>query len=279
VLADPDSDEPRLVYADFLQQRDDLRGELIAVQLAAGSKRQAAREAELLKKLAKQLPKPPLGKYAFARGFPELWKVAADKFAKHAADVFATQPIRILDLSQGNVLDPTPDAALEAFDRPELARVRRLELRRLKFPVTKIGRVFGSKHLADLRELDLGTMPMSRTATDTLAAASFAKLELLRLAGVKIDAIFVAKLAEATFAPALRTLDLTKSTIDDDAVVALAARKELRSLETIDISDCKVRDRGIGALVASKLPLQRVIAKGVRMSAGMRKTFVRRFGS
>lgn len=32
ILADPDPDEPRLVYADALQAADDPRGELIAIE-------------------------------------------------------------------------------------------------------------------------------------------------------------------------------------------------------------------------------------------------------
>jgi uncharacterized protein (TIGR02996 family) len=45
VYASPDDDGPRAVYADFLVQRGDPRGELIALQLGAGD---AAREDELL---------------------------------------------------------------------------------------------------------------------------------------------------------------------------------------------------------------------------------------
>jgi uncharacterized protein (TIGR02996 family) len=34
VYASPDDDAPRLVYADWLQERDDPRGEFIALQIA-----------------------------------------------------------------------------------------------------------------------------------------------------------------------------------------------------------------------------------------------------
>lgn len=52
VYAEPDDDTPRLVYADWLQQRDDPRGELIALQIARASSKARTggrlRENELL---------------------------------------------------------------------------------------------------------------------------------------------------------------------------------------------------------------------------------------
>src|SRR5262245_27467685 len=49
VLAAPDDDGPRLVYADWLSERGDPRGELIQVQIARdhGGGELAEREAEL----------------------------------------------------------------------------------------------------------------------------------------------------------------------------------------------------------------------------------------
>jgi uncharacterized protein (TIGR02996 family) len=72
VWANPDADEPRIVYADRLQQRSDPRGELIALQLARGHAPPSERERELNRKWAPACARP-LGKFLDAfqlrRGF------------------------------------------------------------------------------------------------------------------------------------------------------------------------------------------------------------------
>ena len=49
IVAEPDDDRPRLVYADFLQQRGDPRGELIAIQCALELARAADEDAKAAK--------------------------------------------------------------------------------------------------------------------------------------------------------------------------------------------------------------------------------------
>jgi uncharacterized protein (TIGR02996 family) len=55
VFANPDDDAPRMVYADWLQERGDARGELIALQLANRTGKQTARESELIATHQKKL--------------------------------------------------------------------------------------------------------------------------------------------------------------------------------------------------------------------------------
>jgi uncharacterized protein (TIGR02996 family) len=75
IYAAPDDDGPRLVYADYLQQRGDPRGELIALQLAARPTReQRARASQLLAEHGKHWLGPlaamvKLTGMKFARGF------------------------------------------------------------------------------------------------------------------------------------------------------------------------------------------------------------------
>ncbi len=78
VYANPTDDGPRLVLADFLQQRGDPRGEFIALQLAPphgpGAKVRRAREQELVKTYGREWLgplEPAISKHGvtFARGF------------------------------------------------------------------------------------------------------------------------------------------------------------------------------------------------------------------
>ena len=72
IYANPDDDAPRLVYADWLQERGDPRGEFIAMQLS--SKRDPAAENALVKKHKKAWLGPLAsilgGDLEFRRGFP-----------------------------------------------------------------------------------------------------------------------------------------------------------------------------------------------------------------
>ena len=243
VIANPEDDLPRMVYADWLQQRGDPRGELITLQLAG-----KAKLADALLKKHKKAWAPKLGSYVYARGFAVLYKVAVDKFPAHAAAVFAAEPIRTLDLSQGNALDPTPDVR-PAFTRKELARVRRLELRRLRIPVDVFPKVVATKALAELRELDLGYAAMSKSSVEALLQKSvFTRLEVLRLYGCRLDDRFALALAAAPFANSLRDLDIGLADITAPGMMALAA---LPSLNTLRIAKCKV-DKGTKTVLAKR---------------------------
>jgi uncharacterized protein (TIGR02996 family) len=103
VLAAPESDEPRLVYADFVQGRGDPRGEFIAVQCAlaalpAKDKRRrtlAQREDERLRAHKKAWSAvAPAGKLTFVRGFAETWKLPIDKLDARSACSICHRAIR-----------------------------------------------------------------------------------------------------------------------------------------------------------------------------------------
>ncbi len=70
----PDDDAPRAVYADWLQERGDVRGDFIALQLRPGAGRDPKREAALVKAHGKAWlgPLAPvlIGQPVFERGFP-----------------------------------------------------------------------------------------------------------------------------------------------------------------------------------------------------------------
>lgn len=97
IAADPDDDEPRIVYADWLQQQGDPRGELIAVQCAVARRRSpalAARERELLERyevewLAAAGLSPGEGR--LARGFLDEVDASAARVAA-SIDRIAAEP-------------------------------------------------------------------------------------------------------------------------------------------------------------------------------------------
>jgi len=83
IYADPTADGPRLVYADYLQERGDPRGELIALQIL---NRDTPRERELLERHAKEwlgplaavIDLPPNAQTTFERGFLAIAEIVRD---------------------------------------------------------------------------------------------------------------------------------------------------------------------------------------------------------
>jgi uncharacterized protein (TIGR02996 family) len=95
VIADPDADLPRLVYADFLddrnRERDAERANLIRYQIAHSDQWTRANDA--------LLPEMPAGGQAVVRrGFADWVSLSLAEFWAHAADLFARHPIAAVRL-------------------------------------------------------------------------------------------------------------------------------------------------------------------------------------
>src|SRR5579859_5926072 len=107
IIADPDDDTPRLVYADWLEEHGDPRGEFIRVQcaLARLSKSDRRRrklktlEAELLKKHGRTWTRPLraiVGDFGCHRGFANWATGKARKILDHIDILFRLAPIQYL---------------------------------------------------------------------------------------------------------------------------------------------------------------------------------------
>ena len=69
IYANPFDDGPRLVYADFLLERGDPRGELIALQIARGNNEASERERVLIKEHGRAWLGPLVSVLSFGRGY------------------------------------------------------------------------------------------------------------------------------------------------------------------------------------------------------------------
>jgi uncharacterized protein (TIGR02996 family) len=138
IIGNPDDDTPRLVYADWLEERGDVRGEFIRVQcrLARMDEEDAEyaplffREQELLERHRDHLvgdlapvfdypmaPTNPDSIYSFRRGFIERVCLPMTMFVEHADTLFARAPIRSLALGRGDWPIPSFDQSLESIHR------------------------------------------------------------------------------------------------------------------------------------------------------------------
>src|SRR5437764_1154624 len=103
ILDRPDDDAPRLVYADWLDERGDPRGEFIRVQcelarLPGDDPRQLSlrkREKQLRKRHGRQWAEPLPGRvqnWDFARGFVYWILVTPGQFLANAPSLFGQVP-------------------------------------------------------------------------------------------------------------------------------------------------------------------------------------------
>jgi uncharacterized protein (TIGR02996 family) len=110
VIADPDDDAPRLIYADWLDEQGECeRAEFIRVQIALvgmpmnDERRPELRrhERRLLRRFGKVwtgLLRPLVWGYGFRRGFVESITCNAEDFVSRGGDLFSVAPIQHLCL-------------------------------------------------------------------------------------------------------------------------------------------------------------------------------------
>jgi uncharacterized protein (TIGR02996 family) len=228
VLEDPDDDAPRLVYADWLEERGEPRGEFIRTdcalaRLAADDPRRPAleeRRRQLLAEHGDAWLGPLRGLaygWGFRRGFVEEVTADARHFHQHA-DAFFTAPLRLVRLLHaGGVIQ-------------SLAECR--HLRRLR-----------ALHLTDN---NLG----NRGLSTLLASPSLGGLTTLRLGNNGLTDTGAVLLANASNLAGLEVLNLSRNAIGDAGAEALAASPNLRRLTSLHLGSNLIRDAGAHALAA-----------------------------
>lgn len=222
VLARPDDDAPRLVYADWLAAQGDARGELVQVQceLATlpGRERErrrvlADRERDLLRGRATMLAPiaPFVEEVHFRRGLVEGVSMFPAKLEKHGEALLSAHPIRCITVIVNGpkeidrvgkmaFLARVPELVLEARRTPKIHFARaRLELFRLaNSPIWGGPRDLRIEHADDTDE----------EWTTFFATLSAPSLERLTLRSVHFAPAVLARLASAPGLNALRGVDL-----------------------------------------------------------------------
>jgi uncharacterized protein (TIGR02996 family) len=226
ILADPDDDSPRLIYADWLDERGDAdRAEFIRVQCAlhgapADDRRRPAwrdREAALLTAHAADWLGPLRGQFylwAFRRGFLDEVTLNAPAFLDGAAALFRAAPVRLARLLKAaGVMDRLANC-------PQLRRVAALHLTGCAVGDAGAAALAGSPHVAGLVTLRLGENAIGDYGAARLAASPhLAGLRVLNLSQNDIGNDGARALAESPYLRGLHSLCL-----DGNRVTPLAAR-------------------------------------------------------
>ena len=268
IIARPDDDLPRLVYADYLDEQADAdRAEFVRVQcelarLPADDPARPAlaeREQELLSAHGRRW-KVPFGvksHQVFRRGFVESVGIRADNLLAHGARLFAAAPVRELRVYQLGV-------RFDAFvHMPELARIETLDLTNsevLFFTGTGLGQLLNEGRLERLRRLVVRNNSLWATSLQTIARSPVGpRLASLDVSGNRLGDEGARVLAgEPGFAGLTELVARNDEiqyvdSIHGDGATALARSETLTRLKHLDLRGHYIGDAGVARLVESPI--------------------------
>jgi uncharacterized protein (TIGR02996 family) len=176
IAADPESDVPRLIYADWLEERGDPQGEFVRVQCELASlsvesdeiAELRAREAALMRQhRAAWVADVSAGIRwnSFCRGFVEQVILDGSPLLTEKCQALRRAPIREL----GIVLR-TPEQVAALADSPEFRQLRTLRLGGSPLGDKGIQRLVQSKHFPRLKALWLSNCGIGPTGAAALSS-------------------------------------------------------------------------------------------------------------
>src|SRR5262245_37010710 len=246
ILDRPDDDNPRLVYADWLQENGDPdRAEFIRAQI--GLDRAADDDpdrAELTGRAEALLARKGRGwlrplqelvvsaEFGFTRGFVEDARLSSAQFLVHGERLFALTPLRRLTLS-----DMGPGLGMMPHS-PLLARLEGLDLGGCWQGDAVVTALGASPHLGGLASLGLSRIGLGPAGAEALAR--FTGLNGLRSLTLSsnsgIGDAAARALAGSAFLPGLSEIGLGSAGLTDEGLRVLLGRLGRGQLTRLDLS-------------------------------------------
>jgi uncharacterized protein (TIGR02996 family) len=262
----PEDDTPRLILADWLEERGDPRSELLRLQvtlahlvpgLRAWHDRREREEG--LRKLHENEWLGPLATladtYTLHRGLVQVTMWVNDFLGDRVADLAETETFAWVDgarLIQGGRRPPWSDEIGLLIESPLLAGLNSLNLGGQALDAAEVSLLAGSPHLANLTSLELyGNSPGAAGVTALAESASLAGLLVLDLDGCRLGEGGAQALAAHAHWTHLTTLQLRTNWIGNAGAMALATAPALASLRTLLLNTNGISDAGARALTAS----------------------------
>jgi uncharacterized protein (TIGR02996 family) len=270
IAAAPADDAPRLVYADWLDERGDPRGTFIRVQCALAvlpiddPRRSDLEDAERQLRGAHAASwtrewNGAVKEVEFQRGFVEGLSLSAAAFLDHGPDVLASGLVRTIRLSD------CADAVAALVRCPHLRRIDYLDLGVNYLGDEKTVALLRSDHVRELRGLGLSFNGLTNAGVQAvLDIGPWPRLTALDLQGnAHINGRGAVTLAQTRALPRLEALDLRDNQVDASGAWALANSKALPRLVDLALSGNAIGDAGARALAMSPLLPRQLARTGV----------------
>ena len=285
IVAAPSDDAPRLVFADWLSERGDPRGEQIAVEIALARTALDAPErgplAERAKALRASVGQPTVDgiavEFRSTRGMIDHAKLALEALLARERDLFAVAPllrsIEVTGVTESTVTAllarswfprlrslemswHVPAAAVIAVAHSPAARgLERISIHHAGLPVLVFAALGASEHLAGLRHLDLGLSGATDDAVVALLApGALASLASLGLTNNQIGTAGCQAIA-GHVAPLLR-LYVGWNRLGHRGVTAIAGSPLRRGLTVLDLDHVQTGEKGCAALAEADIKLE-----------------------
>ena len=282
IRAYPDDDAQRLIFADWLDEEGDPRGQFIRVQLALAElpvddparKDLLLKERELLAAHRDEWEAPFRGLASgcvFHRGFVEELRVGAKEFLRHAPEIFAAGPVRhvhLRDVSDGlPAVMQSPymsrltaltvyaqhsgEPLARAVARSEyLSELKHLTLTRNRLADDAAEQLARSPHLANLEELDLSENEIGETGARAIAASPhLAKVRRLELRDNRLGPVGAEALAGSDRLAALHRLGLAHNEVGLPRLLSLGRVCALLGVPALDLSANGLKAAGLRAIL------------------------------
>lgn len=276
ILAAEQDDGPRLIFADFLAESDDIadriRAEFIRLQLALARlpddhprRRELKNRADDL--LHRYLPawtshlRGLATGFTFHRGLLDTVSVDVPTFAARGEELLRRAPVRGVKF-----LDVSRHVSILA-DCEHLARVREVGLCGADLGNGGLNILLRSRFLTSVESLDLSFNGLDDSAARLLArASSMPALRELRLNdNVHLTSDGLAALAESPGLSGLEQLDVSANDIGPAGVLAVTKGPYFDRLQSFIVHSNRIGDSGATALAESRV-LARMVARDAKLS-------------
>jgi uncharacterized protein (TIGR02996 family) len=244
IIAHPDDDGPRLIYADWCEDNGQPdRAEFIRLQIEQARLPSHLRQHHPSRRRAEELLARHRSEWVgeveelaeagrFVRGFLESVTVSAKVFASNAARLFELAPVRTVRLLRFK------EVLARLVRCPHLERLTGLDLHSSFLDDTTLETLLRSPHLRRLQDLELSNNDLTTRGLSSLAVS--ARLDhLTRLEfGLNLAHGEAGRVLAQAHLPALRELSLRSNALRDGGIEELIGSALLQQLAALDLSWC-----------------------------------------
>lgn len=235
IIENPGDRDLRLVFADWLEEQGDPRGQLIRFQIQLEGMSRFEKGYSTLKTKERKslkehgafgvLPKSFSASCEVGAGCVERIEITPTRFLKHAVEIFQTAPVIHVRLKGSS------KRFAKLAELPQLGQLQSLVLKQSKIDDNALAALVNSPHLRDLETLEVHSDELTDPGRILGQTALIQRLRQLRLTGRSLNDRDV-QLAVAS-AVDLRSVEFGYA-VTDASLEALGTAAGLRSLESLE---------------------------------------------